>query len=174
MLLPNPFSFLQSLFTELEVFDGQLDDLYLDHICFRVSTEDEYVLLRDQLSEAHELLVESPVGGRWIATFKLSTPFKFRDRSIEVLELPSPKAGSPYPAGYEHVEFVTDRPLEEFINYLEKKLKIDPNKIDGKGMAKMRNRDIRVNLQSGKSVKFHERSLADVIQDELRAGNNFG
>jgi predicted metalloenzyme YecM len=34
-----------------------------------------------------------------VATFKLKEPLVFGDRRIPCLELPAPKAGSPYPAG---------------------------------------------------------------------------
>ena len=57
------------------------------------------------------LLVESDIGGRPIATFKLTTPIEVRSRDggtrfVDVVEIPSPKDGSPYGAGLEHVEFV--------------------------------------------------------------------
>ncbi|MBV5336219.1 VOC family protein, partial [bacterium] len=55
--------------------------------------------------------VESDIGGRPIATFKLTTPIEVRSRDggtrfVDVVEIPSPKDGSPYGAGLEHVEFV--------------------------------------------------------------------
>ncbi len=61
------------------------------------------------------LLVASDIGGRWIATLRFAVPIEVGphhggsgsdQRIIEVIEIPSPKDGSPYPAGLEHVEVV--------------------------------------------------------------------
>lgn len=170
MPLPSPNAFLKRLFSELEPVNGQVDHLYLDHICYRVMTNEEYFVLREELVANNELLVESQIGGRPIATFRLQQPFVFRNRQIEILELPAPKSGSAYPTGFEHVEFVTDRPLETFVPFLTDSLGIDPATIDRSGLDKISNRDLRVRLFPGVNVKFHERSLAEVIAEENSLG----
>ncbi|NJC25274.1 VOC family protein [Neolewinella antarctica] len=172
MPLPDPTPFLTGLFNLLEQTPGQFDHLYLDHICYRVTSTPEYERLRTELSGANRLLIESNIGGRPIATFHLSHPFSFRGREISVLELPAPKMGSPYANGYEHVELVTDRPLIDFVVALTDDFGIDQKQLDTAGMKKARNRDVRLELAAGVSVKFHERSLAEVIATELSATNN--
>lgn len=168
MLLPSPTEFLDQLFAKLEQTPGQLDHLLLDHICYRVETTVAYEELKQELSKAGTLLVEHEIGGRLIATYHLAKSLTYKHRKIDVFELPAPKPGRPYPTGYEHVEFVTGRPLEEFEEFLVTNLKLKKAAIDRKGLLKGRNQDLRVQLSPGISVKFHERSLADVIRDELR------
>uniref|UniRef100_A0A7S3PXU4 UBC core domain-containing protein n=1 Tax=Chaetoceros debilis TaxID=122233 RepID=A0A7S3PXU4_9STRA len=93
-----------------------------DHICWRTETLDEYTKLVAALrgSDDWTMLVESDVGGRSIATFKIKVGISLRggsddgDRNddtndycmIDVVEIPAPKEGSPYASGLEHVEYV--------------------------------------------------------------------
>ena len=106
--------FVTSVVAELEsrcAIDASA--LRADHVCYRTDSIERYASLVRALRSATDsfaLLVESEIGGRPIATFKLLTPIIIEspdgDRTIDVVEIPSPKAGSPYEAGLEHVEFV--------------------------------------------------------------------
>jgi predicted metalloenzyme YecM len=167
MPLPSPTPFLKQLLATLEPTPGVLDHLVLDHICYRVASVARYVQLRDALLEENDLLVESPINGRRIATFRMATPFRFQQREIWLLELPEPKPGSPYPEGYEHAEFVTDRPLAQFETWLTEHLGLTADDLDRKGLTKPLNADLRLRLPDGLSVKFHELSLDRVIEIEL-------
>lgn len=166
-MLPDHTPFIHNLFAHLEATSGSLDHLFLDHICYRVETVERYEQLRDELLIDNELLVEGLIGGRRIATFKLAHPLAYQHRMIPLLELPEPKPGSFYTEGWEHVEFVTDRPLPAFIDQLPKLL--SATDFDRKGLSKTRNADLRVKLGKGMNVKFHERSLEEVIREETEA-----
>jgi predicted metalloenzyme YecM len=166
-LLPDHQPFLTALLSKIEAQPGSLDHLFMDHICYRVETVEHYESLRDALLINNELLVEGIIGGRRISTFKLTTPLPYNHRQIPLLELPEPKAGSFYAEGFEHVEFVTDRPLPEFIEHLPSLLATSARDFDRKGLSKARNADLRVRLGAGLNVKFHERSLEEVIRREV-------
>lgn len=173
-MLPSPTKFLTQLFTTLEPRPGTFDHLVLDHLCYRVATVERYESLRDELRKYNKLLVENPINGRRIATFRLAKPFIFRKRSIWLLELPEPKTGSPYPEGYEHVEFVTDRPMAGFETWLLTNLPVAPADLDRSGLHKPLNADLRLKLPDGLSVKFHELPLDRVIAQELALQSNNG
>ena len=166
-MLPAPNTFLTQIFTSLEPTPGVLDHLQLDHFCYRVDTVARYEELKAHLLEKNELLVESPINGRRIATFRMAEPFRFREREIQLLELPEPKPGSTYPEGWEHVEFVTDRPLEAFAEWMTEYLGVASEDIDRSGLSKAFNADLRLRLAGGLSVKFHELPLDEVIRVEL-------
>ena len=166
-MLPSPNAFLEQIFAALAPTPGVLDHLQLDHLCYRVATVERYEELKTQLLSEHELLVESLINGRRIATFRMTEPFRFREREIWLLELPEPKPGSPYPEGWEHVEFVTDRPLAAFAEWITEHLGVQPEDIDRSGMGKALNADLRLRLGGGLSVKFHELALDEVIWREL-------
>lgn len=165
-MLPDHTPFLEQLFVSLEPVPGALSHLQLDHLCYRVATKKQYESLKSQLLKDNELLVESPINGRRIATFRMAAPFRFRQREIWLLELPEPKAGSPYPEGWEHVEFVTDRPLEAFAEWMVNHLSVEAEDIDRSGVGKALNADLRLRLAGGLSVKFHELALDAVIRIE--------
>ena len=166
-MLPSPQTFLTKLFRHLDALDLTTNNLPLDHLCYRVTTPEEYRRLKDYLLRENTLLVESAINGRSIATFRLMDPFTYDGRIIDVLELPAPKPGSPYPTGYEHAEFVVPAPLEDWLEVLQSNDRIVADRIDLKGFHKSRNRDVRLSLPGGISVKFHEQPLATVIAREL-------
>ena len=165
-MLPDPTQFLSRLFANLPGQPSDYDHLPIDHLCYRTATAGEYVNLRNALSEQHELLVESTIGGRPIATFRLSGPIVYGDRRIPLVELPAPKPGSPYPTGWEHAEFVTDRPLAAFARYLTDELGVATTDLDRSGLHKARNADLRLRFADGSGVKFHEQALDVVIAGE--------
>ena len=156
-ILGDPVPFLDMIFEELEKAGIDVSAYPLDHICYRVENQADYEYKKQMLSQMGEILSESMIGGRPITTFKLKTPIFYKKREIFLLELPSPKPGSKYPEGYEHVEFVVDVPLVEFrdrYNYLS---------FDEKGFHKEVNSDLRLKWDEY-SVKFHEHDLEYVIR----------
>ena len=166
MPLPDPTPFLARLLAALEPAPGALGHLVIDHLCYRTATVADYERLRDALLATNDLLAESVIGGRRIATFRLAVPYVYGERRIGLVELPEPKPGSPYPAGWEHAEFVTDRPLADFATWAEQKLTLAATAYDRRGLTKARNADLRLRLPGGLSVKFHERPLDEVIRSE--------
>lgn len=157
--LAAPTSFLQKLFAALTECSVDVSGLELDHLCYRVESEDRYAVLKELLDARGALLSESMIGGRPIACYCLRDPFQFEGRRIDVLELPAPKPGSPYPEGYEHAEFVVTGDLIAFTQRYPQ-LAWDLSDID-----KTINADVRLRFD-GFSVKFHRRALADVIAKE--------
>ena len=160
-LLGDPSAFLKQVFENLKTDGFEVKDCFLDHICYRTESGEHYNSLKNNLSEKNLLLVESEINGRNISVFKLKHPIEFEDRKIPLLELPSPKPGSFYPKGWEHVEFVLNENLDAF---LEKHPQI---RFDKKGFSKKLNRDLRRKYE-GMSVKFHEQSLEEVIRMEMK------
>ncbi|KAI8817152.1 Glyoxalase/Bleomycin resistance protein/Dihydroxybiphenyl dioxygenase [Fimicolochytrium jonesii] len=170
-------AFIAQVFISLSSINIHIPAAYeIDHLCFRTSTAAEYDSYKAELASLGTLLTESIVGGRHIATYKLrpehalhytqTTDCKPVDRTIDVIELPSPKPGRPYPSGIEHVEVVVDVPLEVYRD------RYKDVGWDERGMGKGLNRDLRLDFTAaGKefSVKFHEQSLERVIEIELAA-----
>lgn len=155
-LLGSPTPFLNGLFAALAEDRIDVSSYELDHLCYRVVELKRYEELKDQLTLLGSLLGENIIGGRPIATFQLQEPIHYRERKIQVLELPAPKSGRNYPEGYEHVEFVIDQPFEAFMAQYPKL------KFETKGINKLVNADIQLQYQ-GFGVKFHRQSLANVI-----------
>ena len=156
-LLGSPTLFLDQLFAALEKDGVNVRNFELDHICYRVADDNRYLELKAELTKLAHLLGENIIGGRPIASFRLKKPFQYKGREIYVLELPAPKPGSDYPEGYEHVEFVIDQPLEDFVaQYPTLNFKT-------KGLKKTVNADVQLQYE-GFGVKFHRQRLEDVIK----------
>ena len=154
-------NFLRKLFQFKTVEILKLDDLFMDHICFRTGSEEEYQDIKTQFQKIGKLLVASEIGGREISTFKLNTPIIFGKHEIELIEVPAPKPGKNYVSGYEHAEFVIK---ESFQDYIDNYSEID---FDTSSCNKTHNPELRVKLAKNISIKLHHQSLEDVIKEEL-------
>ncbi len=137
----------------------EVNGLHLDHLCYRVGTTERYALLRDALCADGELLAETMIGGRPIATFRLRTPIIHDQRAIHLVELPAPKPGSPYAEGWEHAEFVVD---EDLLSFTQRYPQVNWDLSD---LDKPVNADVRLRL-GDISMKFHRMALDEVIRRE--------
>jgi predicted metalloenzyme YecM len=160
-IITDPIVFLDKLFMMIDESGLNVDAYFLDHICYRVGTTAEYETKKLELLEHGKLLVESMVNGRMISTFKFYEPIKYKNRFIDVIELPAPKPGKSYESGLEHVEFVATHPLK---NFVEKYPKLD---FEVFGIDKAINADITLKL-GDYCIRFHNQTLEAVIQEELR------
>jgi len=135
----------------------------MDHFCFRVETQEQYLIYKDAFSAYGLLISEAVIGGRPIATYRLKTPIHILDnKHIACVEIPSPKEGVPYSLGLEHVECVVPEALSVFIQ------RFPQLKFDIRALKKPINPEIALKLPSGKSVKFHNQSLEQVIEIEKK------
>ena len=160
-IITDPHVYLEKLFSKIANIGLNVDDCYLDHICYRVATETEYQAKKIELLDHGSLLIESMVNGRMISTYKLHSPIHFKDRVIDVLELPAPKMGANYQSGLEHVEFVTKGPLKNIVE------KYPSLKFETFGIDKAINADITLKFD-GECIRFHNQTLEDVIAAELK------
>ena len=156
-LLGDPNPFLTQIMSSLKQEGIHVENFMLDHICYRVETQERYTRLKREMCKQGKLLLETMIGGRPISTFRLDIPFIFQKHLIYCLELPSPKQSSFYPEGYEHAEFVIPDSFDEFMR------KHPRATFNEKARGKKINPDISINYGEH-SVKFHHHSLAYVIE----------
>lgn len=130
-----------------------------DHICFRVNTDAEYKAYKTFLDAEGVLLTEEIVNGRPICTFKVETPYLFQKQSINLIELPYPKANNKYATGFEHIEFVTKDSFSKIkAQYPDFNFTTGGNPII--------NSELCLKLAENVQVKFHYNSLDRVIEIE--------
>lgn len=156
----NALVFLDKLFINLESKKIHLNSSWdIDHLCFRSSSHSEYENLKGAFLKFANLLIESPVNGRPIATFKLQQPIYFKDWSIDLVELPAPKMGKPTNTGFEHIEVVCDENLVTLIH------RFPPQWVHTAGLTKSFNPELELIL-GDENLKFHNLSLESVINIE--------
>ncbi|AHZ85440.1 hypothetical protein Bb109J_c3406 [Bdellovibrio bacteriovorus] len=152
--------FLQRVFNKLDAQNIQLDKhWFIDHLCYRVSSLESYHTLKAQFADFAELLIESDVNGRPIATYKFAEPIRFRDWSIQVVELPAPKPGKTTIEGFEHFEVVAD------VGFDEIKDRYPQAAFSESGLKKDFNPELEISLDE-LAIKFHPLSLESVIRLE--------
>ena len=163
--------------------DGLARGYEMDHICYRTSTAEEYLRMKRQLVPHHgSVAIEGMIGGRPILTVALHVPLVHPlGFTIAAIELPAPKAGSPYPSGLEHAELVVGEP-EDGVAGSEAVVRfVAECEAAGLGLVfstralrKEVNADVSLGLElSGgvaASVKFHAQPLLAVVEYERAHG----
>jgi predicted metalloenzyme YecM len=164
-LKQQAFTFLDSLFENLENDGIEVDQFEMDHICYRVETNEDFHKKKEEWASFTSLFHESIIGARPIAILKLNKPWEYRGRSIQFIELPAPKPNRFYPEGFEHAEFVIDSSFKTFL------LKYEKFEFNKKGMSKTLNADVK-RMYEQLSVKFHKLAIDKVIALEKQIQNN--
>ena len=160
--LGNPETFIETTSADLAEIGIRRDELIqMDHICYRVETDERYRILKAKAQNGAELVAENQVNGREISTFEFNEPLRAAGRTVPYLELPAPKPNAAYEEGWEHVELVTSGSLERFLQrHRELPFSYD-------GMNKLINPE--AGLKMGRlCVKFHEQPLGAVARIEQR------
>lgn len=152
--------FLSDVEDKLKESHINLDFCTIDHLCYRVSNEDEYFLYKNEFAKLGELLIESEVGGRNIATYKLHESIIYKKAIIDVIEVPAPKVNNRYALGFEHAEFVIAESFDDLIKEYSRL------KFDVSGASKSLNPELRLSFDNGVSIKLHHQSLEEVIRIE--------
>ena len=168
---PDSIDFIRTFVSDLQKFAHPLiqrmadfglmrDIKEIDHACYRVESLAQYDFIKNQLDSIATLLTEAPVNGRPIATFRLSKKISLHHGfSLDVIEIPAPKPGSPYAEGFEHLEAVTAMDLTAFRDRHPK------HQWNTANFHAELNREISLRWDVG-LIKFHELSLAKIIEFE--------
>lgn len=157
-------SFLRDVLDEVKAEGFDMGDfVQLDHICYRTESREAYDNKKQELTSSANLLGETMVNGRPIATFRLHQPIVVDGWRIDSLELPAPKEGSHYPEGLEHIEFVLYDDLPSFLQ------KYPDKEFDLKSVNRGINPEAGYKI-GNYSVKFHLLNLPTVINLERKLG----
>lgn len=160
VLTKQAISFLEKAFSGLDENNFIIEPTWqIDHLCYRTTSEENYIAINSHIAKFASLLIESDVNGRMISTFKLTTPIIFRNWKIDLIEVPAPKKGKIVAEGFEHFEVVCDLSFDEIKNRYRN------FKFDDSGLSKELNQELEFPF-NGFAVKFHHLSLEAVIKIE--------
>lgn len=155
--------FLEKLFFELKELNVSHETWDIDHLCFRTESLDHYEKIKTDFALFSDLLIESPVNGRPIATYKLKKAWNFQSHFIDLIEVPAPKANKIVRPGFEHIEVVYPLSFDEIQNHYPT-LYFEENT-----NHKKFNPELVANLKCG-DIKFHHQSLENIINIEKTPG----
>lgn len=137
--------------------------LICDHICYRVTSQEQYNSLKSQFEISDIFIHEAIVRGRAISIFKFKKPLNYRNLQINSLELPAPKVNNKYSEGYEHLEFV--------VSDLKGLIKDNPTLAwDTSGITRELNPEIALEVGQSFQIKFHPIDILEVIEIEKKLG----
>lgn len=155
--------FLEKLFFELTQLNVSFEKWDIDHLCYRTESLEHYHKIKNDFSLFSDLLIESPVNGRPIATYKLKKAWQFENHFIDLIEVPAPKPNKVTRPGFEHIEVVYPASFADIENTYSQ-LKFEKN-----DQHKKFNPELVANLSNG-DIKFHHQSLENVIHIEKVPG----
>ena len=165
-MIDQAYIFLDKIFSILDEKKIKIGSWEIDHLCYRTSSLENYEKIKSDFSALGELLIESDVNGRDIATYKLHKPVVYKSYTIPLVEVPAPKDGRVTPEGWEHIEVVINVSFDEFMkNYPE-------IKFDTKALSKNLNPELVIKFDDC-SIKFHHQSLEKVIAIEKAQQKKF-
>lgn len=107
--MQNSSVFLDAFFEQIAAADLDISGLALDHIAYQASSSDQYETLKPIFAEQGQLVSEEVVGERRVA-ISLTQPIQYKTYAIPAMEIIEPKVGQVCESGFQHAEFVTDRP----------------------------------------------------------------
>ena len=156
MVTDNFDSFASSLIEQIP-FD--VSKLELDHFGYQTSSAQDYEDLKEQSLTLGQLISENIVSGRRVAIFRFSNPYEYESYRILGFELVDPKERQICESELDHLEFVIPVSFDEFLK-IHNNAKWDLYAKDRDEFPK-----ITLQLNNGKSVKFHTKDIFEEIPD---------
>jgi predicted metalloenzyme YecM len=164
-------AFFVALLGNLQEAGICVKNLPLSHLCIRAATNAEYETKREQLKRLSRAFVENEFNGRPLSMFLLRTPLVMSDAAesqtssashppgstVELIELPAPKASHTYPSGLEHAGFVVGPDLTRFNTKHEGVL----SGVKDRGAACQPS---FLTFSDGRTAKFYDQPLLEIVQ----------
>lgn len=150
-------AFVESVVAHLAARGIDAAAMPISHVCFRVTTLEEYHEALAALRPWCRAVAEGPFNGRPISMLLLREPVRAGGQAVELIELPAPRAAHVYPLGLEHVGFVTGGDTLAFHDRHAAAL-------DG---VKDRGLEVQVpfvTFPDGATAKFYARPLREIVE----------
>ncbi|MFQ5493387.1 MAG: VOC family protein [Candidatus Dojkabacteria bacterium] len=115
MIPSNHNRFIAKVYKLLAGLGIDTDKLSIDHTAYQADSAEDYESQKKHVMESEELISENIVGGRRVGIFGLKSPLSYKGESFSVIEIIEPRAGQEVKSAWEHVEFMVEGTLEEFM-----------------------------------------------------------
>jgi predicted metalloenzyme YecM len=115
MILENISQSIDKIYTKLTELGVDTSKLTIDHIGYQASSAEDYNKCVDQIKRDAVPNSEHIVGGRRVGVFILNSSINYNNQTFSIIEIFEPRAGQQVESAWEHIEFLTDKTLEEFM-----------------------------------------------------------
>lgn len=160
MILDNYKEFLDELIKNINEKGIDLSNLYLDHIGYQASSNQDYDNLKSEFDKIGKLISEEIVGGRCVGVYKFNSPLIYNGKEIPAIELVAPKEGQVCPSALEHCEFVLDTDFETFVKKYPN-VNFDTSKISQPTFPM-----VTLKLSDTTQVKFHLKPVLEIVGEK--------
>lgn len=116
MIFSNYPEFIERIYNKLIELGIDANEIKIDHIGYQASSHDDYDNKISEVKTSSTQVSENIVGGRRVSVFTIDTPLKYEDQEFSVFEIFEPREGQDVNSDWEHVEFLVDGTLEDFIS----------------------------------------------------------
>lgn len=107
--------FIKDISERLAKLGLSFNSFPLDHICYRVSTKEEYLELKEYFITQSVLYTEKHFHDRQFHTFVLKKPLMYSNVTFHYLEFAEPGGSDDYKTGFQHFEFLTNKKWEDIV-----------------------------------------------------------
>lgn len=141
--------FLDKVFVKLNKLGVDVSGLELDHLGYKVATNEEYDQTKAEFLKLGDCVGEPILNDRRIGHFKLFIPLEYGEYHIPALELIAPMQSEQCATGFEHAEFVLKESYQSFMAK-HPKLNWDLSAVNRSEFSM-----IKLRLDENTQVKFH-------------------
>lgn len=150
---------INNLLTILKDLKINVSNLELDHYAYQTSSAEDYSQMKANPIKGATFFHEGIVDNRRVGMFKFTEPIEILDYKISGYEIIEPKEGQITENRFDHVEFVTDRSLHDFVAAYPE-INWDLKAIDRDEFAK-----VALRFENGISIKFHTKNVFEEITE---------
>ena len=115
MIISNYTIFIDKVFKLLADNGLNPDSFKIDHLGYQAESAADYDQLVKKSSTFAKQVDENIVGARRVVLFELISPLEYNGQTFSLIEIFEPRSGQNVKSAWEHVEFLVEPPLEEFI-----------------------------------------------------------
>jgi uncharacterized protein len=152
-------TFLDNLLQEINDIGIDIKNLKIDHIAYSAASSDEYEKMLPKYSNEGNLVKEATISNRRVAVIKLVQPIKYKDYSVDVIEIIEPIENQESISGWEHAEFLVQDYDEVLKKYPD--LAWNTKHKDSPNFSR-----IKLTLPSGLEVKFLDTPVLVSVETE--------
>jgi len=107
--------FATHLEKKLTALNLSFNDFPIDHVGYRAKTKKDFQNLFQLFQKASILYTTKQHHGRSFHMFVLKKPFEYNKVSIPYLEFAEPGGSDSYEKGFQHIELLTNKTIEEIV-----------------------------------------------------------
>ncbi|HYD35787.1 MAG TPA: VOC family protein [Vitreimonas sp.] len=152
-------AFLDSFFEQISHLGIDISQLTLDHIAYQAASAQDYDALKPSFMKQGKEVSEEMVGGRRVGIFELHQPLKYKNYTINAIELVEPRPDQTCDSMFQHAEFIWPQDFQILIE------KYPHLNWDTSSMNRADFPHLKFNFDNGLTLKFLHQPILDMVRE---------